>query len=652
MLDISQTAEYRKSTASKKRKEQPISAWGLVRPKDYLATYPALPPVPKAEPHPHLFGNGAAGHNVPLISRRGLEMFPGVYSTDATFLGFLRKLSLELNAAFPVDTDNDGFTATGIHTTFDRLRCPAGWFQNPMSYTTVDNATYREELGLTPGYSARQKTIAENVWKIVCKEAVVASVNVPKLSTGGMRRFTHDVQWKLAFVEWLLDGNGMDRFERYLNAVDEGDWHTLANEFETVFATYIQKRGQVDSPDKVRKVFDLSYAVSGGEKGMILDADKRVQIDGVDYPDFSAIRARVVHAGPWVINCYLQMLATPLMRSLFARFPSTFHVNTKEEILTQVQGKHVMCSDVTEYDRSMSKDAIYIPHQVMKDYVDERVVKASWRLFTSPYYSKPLEIGGKKGVWVRDPTDWGSEVFAGNRSGHAFTSLMAKVNKVIETLFIIDKIYPVVGRENDFLSGVMPMGMVNNGDDEIVWAVNQGDMDRFKQLRADLSLGHYVVTPEVGQGFSGLLLVRKGATTYEPSPRLQTPFEKMWVHERAIGGLHRQYWPIGFTVRIDTLMETENGRRAWEIHNRLYRDMMEPKYGSFIDALVAAVADMEFDMAALTHKDKEVITSPDKLHHKYTSDEISPTVLDKVTSKIPEEEVARYLKRYYKGNIK
>lgn len=652
MLNLSQNAEYRRSTASKQRKEEKPSAWGLVKPKDYTSVYPELQKVPASKPYPFLFGNGAAGHNVPLISRRGLEMFPGVYSTDATFLEFLRKLSHELNEAFPVDVDDLGFTRTGIHTTFDRLRCPAGWFQNPMSYTTVDNTAYREELGLPVGYSERQRTIARNVWQLVATEAVVSSVNVPKLSTGGMRRFTHDVQWKLAFVEWLLDGQGMDRFERYLNAVNEADWLTLANEFETVFATYIQKRGQVDSPDKVRRVFDLDYAVSGGEKGRILDADKRVSIDGVDYPDFSAIRARVVHAGPWVINCYLQMIATPLMRSLFARFPKTFHVNTKEEIKAEVDGRYVMCSDVTEYDRSMSRDAITIPHDVLREVLDERIVKASWRLFTAPYYSKPLEIGGGKGVWVRDPTDWTNEVFAGNRSGHAFTSLMGKVNKVIETLFIIDHIYPVVGREQDFLEGVMPMGMINNGDDEVVWATNVQDMVRFRELRADLTKGHYVVTPEVGQGFSGLLLVKQGDTTYDPSPRLQTPFEKMWVHERAIGGLHRRYWPIGFTVRIDTLMETEHGRRAWEIHNRLYRDMMEPKYGSFVDALFDAVADMEFDMASLSHKDKEVITSPDKLHHKYTTDEISKEVLDAVASKIPEEEVFRYLKRYYTGVIK
>lgn len=651
MLDLSQTAQYRKSTASKKVKTEASSAWGSVSPASYAAVYPKLQNVPRNNPFPFLFGNGAAGHNVPLISRRGLEMFPGVYSNDPTFLVFLRKLSHELNDAFPVDVDDLGFTRTGIHTTFDRLRCPAGWFQNPMSYTTVDNASYRSELGLSAGYTPRQTNIAENVWRLVASEAVVTSVNVPKLSTGGMRRFTHDVQWKLAFVEWLLDGSGMERFERYLNAVDASDWHTLANEFETVFATYIQKRGQVDSPDKVRRVFDLEYAVSGGKKGNILDADKRVVIDGVEYPDFSAIRARVVHAGPWVINCYLQMIATPLMRSMFARFPSTFHVNTKEEIIKEVTGKYIMCSDVTEYDRSMSKDAISVPHSVLKEFLDERIVKASWRLFTSPYYSKPLEIGGKKGVWVRDPTDWSSEVFAGNRSGHAFTSLMAKVNKVIETLFIIDKIYPVLGREKEFLEGVMPMGMINNGDDEVVWARSPSDMARFRQLRTDLSAGHYVVSSEVGQGFSGLLLVKTGDTSYNPSPKLQTPFEKMWVHERSIGGLHRQYWPIGFTVRIETLMETENGRRAWEIHNRLYRDIMEPRFGSFVDSLFDAVATMEFDLAALTHKDKEVITNPDKLHHKYTSDEISKVVLDKVTSKIPEEEVVRYLKRYFKGHI-
>jgi len=119
-----------------------------------------------------------------------------------------------------------------------------------MSYTPVDNSEYRKELGLTPGYTDRQKAIMTELWKLAASHIVVAPVNVPKLSTGGMRRFSSDVQWKLAFAEWLFEP---DNFERMLNAVASDDWLTLANDFETLYATYIQKRGQVDDVGKCGK---------------------------------------------------------------------------------------------------------------------------------------------------------------------------------------------------------------------------------------------------------------------------------------------------------------------------------------------------------------------------------------------------------------
>lgn len=660
MLDLSgsnleypsATSEYRKSTASKKLVEDEKPArWGAVPPKEYIREYGTLPVMSAeatgAERLSNAFGTGAAAHNAALIDRKAVTLFPGVRSFDEPFLLFLRALSEEFNSEFPVDLDENGFTTSGIHTTFDRLRCPSGYFQSPMSYTAVDNSEYRtKELGLSAGYTPRQRAIAVEAWKLVWSQASVSKVNVPKISTSGARRFTYDVQWKLAYVQWLMDG---DRFERMLNAVDKADWLTLANEFETLYMTYIQKRGQVDTPGKQRMVFDKDYALYG--KGKPFPADKDVVINGVKYSDFSAVRARVVHAGPWVINCFLQMVSSPTMKSLFSRWPDTFHVNTGAEIKAVVDGKYVMCSDVTEYDRSMSRDSLEVAHETMKEFWDERLVKASWRLVTSPYYAKPLEVGGKGGSWILDPTDWSQEVFAGNRSGHALTSLFAKVNKVIDTLIVIDQIYPVLGRVDAFLSGTMPMGMINNGDDEVVWAHNLSDMERFRTLRAKPEVGHYIVKPEDGQGFSGLLLCKAGDRVYDPRARIHTTFEKLWCNERSIGGKHRAYWPIGTMVRIDTIMATELGRKAWAIHMRLYRDMLAPIYGDFTQILMRSVAEVDLRIESLTWVDKEVIDSPDKIHHKYTPEEVSDVVLEKITSKVPEEVVESFLVTYYKGHL-
>lgn len=653
MLDLTFASEQKKafksSSAVKVTKVEVAANWGAIPPSKYAPTYGALTKVTSNDPLQHVFGDGSSGHSSPLITRRSVELLPNVYSFDRDVLLFQRKLAEELNGALKVNLDDELFTRTGVHANFDRLRCPAGYFQAPMSFTAVDNAEYRRELGLNPGYDSRQKSIMSELWHLAAKHIVVSPVNVPKLSTGGMRRFSKDVQWKLAYAEWLFEP---ERFERMLDAVASDDWLTLANEFETVYATYIQKRGQVDDVGKVRTVFDLTYALSGGKKGKSFPTDKKVVIDGEHFEDFSAVRARVVHAGPWVVNCFLQIVSTCTMKGLFDKFPSTFHINTASEIKEQVDGRHVYCSDVTEYDRSMSKDAIELPHDVMKEYWDERIVKASWRLFTSPYYAKPLELDGRRGTWVKDPTDWSQTVFAGNRSGHAWTSLMAKLNKVGESLFIIDKIYPVLGRVERFLQGHMPMGLVNNGDDEIIWADTESDLDMFKSLRSDLKNGHYVVNPEVGNGFSGLLLVKPTSNLeYFPTARLQTPFEKLWVPERSIGGQHRKYWPIGVMTRIENIMSTDLGREAWSIHMSVYRRLLEARYGDFNDMLVTSVASMDLAIDSLSDIDKMVLDSPDKIHHQIDAGDVNPLVLGKITSKIPIEAVEKIVLKYFKGSL-
>lgn len=645
-----QKRAFRRSSSVKQEKPVEQAVWGRNDPKKYYETYGRLKPMKGENPLHAAFANGPASHNRPLITRQSVEIFPGMYSFDKPVLEFQRWLSNELNRQFEVDLDDEKFSRTGIHAGFDTLRCPAGYFQNPMSYTTVDNTLYRKELGLVDTYTDRQEQIAKEFWHLIFSEAKMAPVNVSKLSTGGMRRFTSSAQWKLDYANFVTQPENL---EVILNAVKNKDWATLANDFEMLFATYIQKRGQVDSVGKVRTVFDLEYAVSGGHKGKAFPADKSVVLNGVEYTDFAGMRARVVHAGPWTANCVLQVPATVTMQSMFERFPKTFHINTAEQIKAVVDGNYLFCSDVTEFDRSMSRRAISLVHDVMKEYWDERLVDMSWRLFTSPYYAKPLSIDGKRGQWVRDPTDWTQEVFAGNRSGHAFTSLIAKGNKVIESLFIIDKIYPVLGRIKKFLNHEMPIKLVNNGDDEIVVASMKNDLDTFKKYRADLSSGHYVVKPEDGNGFSGMLLLKTDVPlVYAPTSRIHTSLQKWLTPEHSIGGNHRKYWPIGMLDRVENLTATEVGREAWSITMHGYRKFLQGPYGDFREVLTHAVSNMDINIDGHNAIDRDVLVNNDRIHYKYLDHEVSAEVMDKISAKIPVERVTTLCNLLFKGHMR
>jgi hypothetical protein len=617
----------------------------------YIEKYGTLHTMAGPNGLKYVFGNGVASHNKPLVTRAPKMVLPGVASFDPRCMNFLSKLSFTLNDKCPVQMNDDLFALNGIHASFDRLRTLAGYMMNPMSYTMLDNKDYRTSLGLRQGYTPRQKAIAQNVWRLIFSKYSPASVKITKKSTSGQRRNTSDHVWKHDFALYVYES---DRFEAILQACDNGDWLKLADEFEIVFAMYIQKRDQVDTPGKPRQVFDLDYVLSGGKRGAEFDADKRVVVDGKEWSEFSATRARVVHAGPWAINCLLSIISSGTMLSLFHSYPSVFHVNTPEQIESVVNGNYVWAGDVKEYDRSMDVEAINVCHDMASEFWDPRFVNMSRMLYFSPYYARPLELTGTRGTWVGDPRNLEPQVMAGNRSGHAWTSLMAKGNKVIETLFVFDAMgLEVLNNEGLYLKGQGSIGIVNNGDDEIIYTKSVELMERFKQKRSDLTVGHYVVTREEGAVFSGNLLIpdNHAPLHYKATPRLHTGFEKIYVPERSIGGNFRPYWYIGVLERINNRSIHPLGEVAWEIHDKLFHDMLAPHFGTLHSMIVDAEQKAPFSYGALTPADREVLEDPSKLHYKFLDTEVSEGVFNEVTAKIPFEQFEHLVKRYYSGTV-
>lgn len=619
--------------------------------KQYYTKYGFLPKMTPSSGLGRVFGNGVSTHKTPLVSRVSREVLTGVHSFDPRTMLFQRALADTLDDRINVSLDKDGFTTNGIHTPFMRLKTCPGYMANPMSYTPMNNSFYREELKLSPGYNRIQQQIADNVWRIIFCTYTASHVKVPKKSTSGPRRNTSDADWKREFALFVYES---ERFEAMLVCIDKDDWQTLANELELLFMMYIQKRDQVDTPGKPRIVFDLEYALTNGKSGRSFPADKAVVIDGRAWDDFSATRARVIHAGPWVINCVLQIISSGHMLAMFERFSSVFHTSTPEQIKALIDGHFVECGDVTEYDRSMSKDAIDTPHRIGSEFWDPRLMKMSKLLYYSPYYSRPLDMNGDGGVFVGDPRLMSEQVICGNRSGHAWTSFVAKVNKCIDTLFIFVAMgLPVVGHELSYLEGKGAINFINNGDDEIVYTKDEGLLQKYKALRYDKAAnhGHYVVNSEVGQGFSGLLMVRDGMN-YNPTPKIHTAFEKIYTPERSIGGFFRPFWPIGILERVNNQDSSPMGGVAWEIHNKLYADMMAPHFGSFLTIVNNAMEKMDFNLDGLTAIDKDVLEDPDRIHYKYTEKDISKEVYDRVTSKIPHEMYDHLVRRYYKGTVR
>jgi hypothetical protein len=155
----------------------------------------------------------------------------------------------------------------------------------------------------------------------------------------------------------------------------------------------------------------------------------------------------------------------------------------------------------------------------------------------------------------------------------------------------------------------------------------------------------------VGQGYSGLLLIKQDGLQYDAVSKVHTPLEKFFNPERSIGGLHRKYWPIGALERIDNIMKTPKGDKAWEITMRLYRDMLAPIYRDFMTVIIDANENLPIMADKYDSKSKAVLDDPSKLNYLYDQDEIHEDIVSLTTSKIPMEVNEKFLTVYYKGNL-
>lgn len=595
---------------------------------------------------------------MPVPSRRSLEMLPGVYSFDDTFLGFLRKLSHGLNDVLPVDLGRNKFVGpTGIHTGFDRLRTVTGYSSTPMSYTPVDNSRLLTELNLTSGFKTdRHRRIYDELYHLVFSNWKPTSVKAAKHSNFGFpMAFMFDAEYKMEFAR-----NAYANINDICYKMGKRDFASLASDHGMVFLYNLNRRGQVDSPGKVRNVNDLEYAISGGARGRRFATDKKVVIDGKAYDDFSATRDRVVQGFPWAINCIMQAVMSGHMYGMFDMFPSTFHHTSNQPIVDAVVATNdAYSSDVSQYDETMDREKISRMFDVMADYWPEPIVDMCRAACIAGYYARPLDVNGGRGVVIGDPMDpFHFPVHAGNRSGWAGTSFTAKTQKVAETLCVIDDLFGnVVGNVASYLRWEQDLVIANNGDDEVVTGnptrdpvVTSAKVERYRAYRDTGKAGYYVIEEEAGHAFSGELI---SIEHKKALPRPQTALEKIFCNERAINTVFRTHWPIGVMTRLQSLQdETKHpsGPLINEILNRTWRDEMTSRYGSLSDLLIRGLDSMPSSADGYTAIDKEVRDDPNKLHHKYLDTDVSAHVLDDIVKKLDPSEF-QWAFEMYKGTI-
>lgn len=620
------------------------------------------------------FGGAPRNHASPLISRRGREVFVDTNSFEPDYLRFQLAFFRAMGKALPPVLDPETLLSqNGVYADWDKGLAVSGYMASPIGYAPVDNRPLRKKLGLCVVPPADFLRIVENVSRICFSEWREVDINVTPGSSAGWCGFRTEAEWKIAYATDLFKG---DRIDKFLSLAKANKDIEFANEFETVWAGYAQKRDGIDSPDKVREVYGLAHARAPFDFPDDYRATDKKVVDlrtGKAWPEHSATRERLISAMPWAINVPLSVMSSGTMKSMFDRFPKVFHVNTAEDIEALINGHHVFWGDASEFDQSHTREGMAAYHAGMTHHWGDRLAHVSHRLFTAPYFCRPMSLDPNseagQPAWVGLPFRNVEEVNCGNRSGHASTSLLNKIKMVAAYLYAIHLAgYAVIGAEEAWMLGERVIKFINNGDDSIIYSKDKAALARVVKLFCDEKTAIYKITKEKGGVYNGLptILTDAAKLIYKCVPNALNSITKHTTPERPIYNprtkarlamdlasgkkIHRKYYYLGLADKIanaykDPVMEFVMGEfiSMWNHHMRGKMTIAEQL--EYARKLVPPL------LGDYTPQDLLVLDDPDKLHHRFSRDEIDDRVLDAVSSKVDSRVYINFVKREYAGKI-
>lgn len=618
---------------------------------------------------PWIFSDGPI-HQSPLVTRKPITILPGfgegdrgVQSFDKAYLRFLDKLTDALNGDASVGVDKDGFQLPGhTHTDFSSFRTVAGYSMTPMSLAPRNNAEFVRSMGLPSDFkNARHRAIFDKFIDSVFGQWKVTSIKTAKLSTAGAPVWTPSARMKREHALFLLANN-----EKCRSLFRAKDLRGLAAYAKVVFLLNAGRRDQMDSIGKTRWVFPLDYARTSGKKGEPIKADKRVVIDGVSYGAFSAVRARLFAGAPYSANLMPQIIATGTLHAMFVQYAPTFHCTDAQALIAAIKlGEDMRVADASEYDRSMATFLLKRLFDRARAFWDADVIDWCEHLAFCAYFSRPVGLAdpGRPGfdvhgnvnrsVLMGNPFSPKDQVYRGNPSGHAWTSLIAKVMMVFDFLATVDDLTHDVLEEMDaYLNHRKMIRTANNGDDAMFIGehrlLNQYVSYRFNP---EHNPGYFVLAPELGNVWSGYVCERRPEGGFIAYHRPQSTLGKIICPERSAGSNFRKRPTIGIIDRINN-GDHPYHHRLIEIFFRTWRDEAADTYGGFMDIVNRHHERLNMDAERLTAIDIAVLEKPELLHYRYTEEDVSPSVISMLFEQaLSPAEIMPFVNGAYNGNI-
>lgn len=617
-----------------------------------------------------LFPMGPGIHNKPLVSRRSINVLPGMQSFEPRRMAFVETFAKAMRETFPATFDETDGTPHSASTSDPMRLCTLSGFEaGPMTYLPVNNDALRASLGLRD-MNPLEKSIFKALGEVVSEEWDLSHLNINKESITGFRQFTRSAEWKELFAAFALSDP-----ERVRSHWEKDDLIGLCDEFEMVLCLYVGKRPMVDSVGKVRYANDYEYAMSAGQKGSRVEVDKQVEINGKVWDNWCAARLRLINQGNFAVNIFLSAITTGTLNTMMRRWPKVFHTTTRDQIKELIDGHYIWTSDVKEFDQSISIEMLRSFRDGLKMHWAPWLMDMMDRYTCAPYFTRPVGFGydKSKGHFVGDPFSKEPQVIAGNRSGDQGTTVYAKNVKVGETLCVIARMEMYHGRlldgsydikqfVRDGLDGKLVIKFINNGDDEIIYTKDRAAYLEFLALRSEKNSKQLLhVSVEMGRGFSGNCILNDPngpPLTYLVYSMLLTPFTKIHAPERDVS--LRPFYAVGLTEQLlGSSQDNPLMAQAWDLHNEVYAKTIGVDYPSIATYAARGMANLppvpdKYALYQLTAYDRVVLADPDKRHYSHPIEGMSDLgrfFLSKVVKGVNASQTVKFAGLYYSGTV-
>lgn len=585
----------------------------------------------------------------------------GIASADPRCLDLNSRLATRLTDTIGANVDDEGISdQKAVPSNFYSLFTVSG-FATDMFIPMLDNHALRNELKLYNNFEGdRDRQIFDELMALCYGNWIQSPVHISRDSSTCFPYFVKGVDAKKELFRYTC--RLWDDISKF---VMKGDLQGLYDKHNAVIMYYMGTRLQ---PDKVilesdgsrkskdRYLWDLEYAMSGGLKGNRWVADKSIST-----PDFSIkghfrMRKRVVFGTAGWMNYFLNSIFNGFREHYLHEYEFTWKHRTSDQILGKIQQfKHFVGFDVHQYDNTFADFMFDRWLLNLRNYVREDVVKLIELALHSPFYQPNMKVGQNEKLMIGNPLNPDHFGFNyGLPSGIPPNPDLGKLMMTFNLLVRMDREFHDVLEVgiDTILKGKHPLyGILNMGDDSIIL---MNDDQVYAKIQADIEKDrdpspYFKMEKEKAISFLGNVFYRDAEGDIQLAPNLVSMFSNWFVPEMSTTHRRRKYWAIGWEERNAYYMQAPSFSTAWDILSEEFYNTYGLNPDLYARRGKEIAGDPQFCLA--TDLERLLLDDPSKMHYRISPKDISPELLNQITTVLPEDDVIKYIQPLINARI-